>query len=118
MAERWVPKLPALLMGPVRVSIKIYYATERPDLDESLILDVLQELKLILARQKRVNARTELYGKQYPDEQAITRTIDSLPPEDKEHAEMLLKELRGLADQQGKLSKVTDDIAKGKNKAN
>jgi hypothetical protein len=82
------------------------------------LLDVLQELKLILARQKRVNARTELYGKQYPDEQAITRTIEGLPPEERERAEMLLKELKELAEQQGKLSKVTDDIAKGKNKAN
>lgn len=29
--------------GPVRVTMRIYYATERPDLDESLILDVLQD---------------------------------------------------------------------------
>lgn len=30
------------LDGPVRVDIEIYYATNRPDLDESVILDVLQ----------------------------------------------------------------------------
>lgn len=29
--------------GPVCVTLRIYYATERPDLDESLILDVLQD---------------------------------------------------------------------------
>lgn len=29
--------------GPVRVTIKIYYASERPDLDEAVILDVLQD---------------------------------------------------------------------------
>lgn len=29
--------------GPVSVTMRIYYATERPDLDESLILDVLQD---------------------------------------------------------------------------
>ena len=28
---------------PVRVSMTIYYATQRPDLDESLILDLLQD---------------------------------------------------------------------------
>lgn len=28
---------------PVRVTLRIWYATERPDLDESLILDVLQD---------------------------------------------------------------------------
>lgn len=29
--------------GPVRVTMRIFYATERPDLDESLILDILQD---------------------------------------------------------------------------
>lgn len=29
--------------GPVRVTLRIYYATERPDLDESVVLDVLQD---------------------------------------------------------------------------
>jgi len=31
------------LTGPVAVSIRIWYASERPDLDESVILDVLQD---------------------------------------------------------------------------
>jgi hypothetical protein len=30
------------LTGPVRVTMRIFYASERPDLDESVILDVLQ----------------------------------------------------------------------------
>jgi Holliday junction resolvase RusA-like endonuclease len=29
--------------GPVRVTLHLYYATERPDLDESVVLDVLQD---------------------------------------------------------------------------
>lgn len=29
--------------GPVRVTLRIWYATERPDLDESIVLDVLQD---------------------------------------------------------------------------
>lgn len=37
-----------MLEGPVRVTIRIFYASERPDLDESVILDVLQ------ARYKKV----------------------------------------------------------------
>jgi hypothetical protein len=82
------------------------------------LLDVLQELKLILARQKRVNARTELYGKQYEGEQAVTRVPDTMPPEEREHYEMIQKELKELASQQEKLGKVTNDISKGKNKAN
>ena len=31
------------LEGPVRVTIRIFYASERPDLDESVVLDVLQD---------------------------------------------------------------------------
>lgn len=30
------------LIGPVRVTLRIFYASERPDLDESVVLDVLQ----------------------------------------------------------------------------
>lgn len=29
--------------GPVRVTLRIFYASERPDLDESIVLDVLQD---------------------------------------------------------------------------
>jgi Holliday junction resolvase RusA-like endonuclease len=42
-ALKQIPKLPAPMLGPVRVSIKIFYASERPDLDASVILDVLQD---------------------------------------------------------------------------
>lgn len=31
------------LEGPVRVTLRIFYKDERPDLDESLILDILQD---------------------------------------------------------------------------
>ncbi|MFM0224153.1 RusA family crossover junction endodeoxyribonuclease [Paraburkholderia dipogonis] len=36
------PKARVQMTGPVRVVLKIYYASERPDLDESVVLDVLQ----------------------------------------------------------------------------
>ena len=31
------------LTGPVRATLRIFYASERPDLDESIVLDVLQD---------------------------------------------------------------------------
>lgn len=34
--------LPELLVGPLVMTAALYYASEQPDLDESLILDVLQ----------------------------------------------------------------------------
>ncbi|MBC8729416.1 RusA family crossover junction endodeoxyribonuclease [Paraburkholderia sp. UCT2] len=42
-ALRQIPPLCRVqLTGPVRVTLRIFYASERPDLDESVILDVLQ----------------------------------------------------------------------------
>lgn len=37
------PKARQRLEGPMRVSIRIWYASERPDLDESVILDCVQD---------------------------------------------------------------------------
>jgi Holliday junction resolvase RusA-like endonuclease len=31
------------LAGPLRITLKLFYTSERPDLDESLVLDVLQD---------------------------------------------------------------------------
>lgn len=59
-----------LLTGDLLVYIKIYYATRRPDLDESLILDLLQghaykndrqvKTKIILHGLDRDNPRSEI----------------------------------------------------------
>lgn len=44
IALRQIPPMCRLrLEGPVRATLRIYYASERPDLDESLLLDVLQD---------------------------------------------------------------------------
>ena len=40
--QKQVPILAPLLDGPLVAHISIYYASRRPDLDESLILDALQ----------------------------------------------------------------------------
>lgn len=40
-----------MLEGDVCVEIKIYYASRRPDLDESLILDLLQDVAYTNDRQ-------------------------------------------------------------------
>lgn len=48
-AQRQIPEhARQMLTGPVSVTLWIFYASERPDLDESVVLDVLQ------ARYKRV----------------------------------------------------------------
>jgi hypothetical protein len=43
-AVRQIPVAARLrLTGPVCVTLRIFYASERPDLDESIVLDVLQD---------------------------------------------------------------------------
>lgn len=46
-----------MLVGRLRVTIHIYYATQRPDLDESVVLDVLQA-----KRKKGVLLREGVYN--------------------------------------------------------
>lgn len=82
----------------------------RPD----KLLDMLAELKMIRSMQKRVNARTELYGKQYAGEQAPYPETGTTPDE-RERYERIQGELRDLSKRQQKIGKVTHDLATGKN---
>ena len=45
------PVFPTLLTGDLRITLHIYYASRRPDLDESLILDLLQGRAYVNDRQ-------------------------------------------------------------------
>jgi Holliday junction resolvase RusA-like endonuclease len=45
------PAITPLMSGDIRMHITIYYASRRPDLDESLILDLLQGLVYVNDRQ-------------------------------------------------------------------
>jgi len=68
--ELQCPVLDELMEGDLAVAMKIYYRTRRPDLDESLILDLLQDklykndrsikLKYVLHGLDKENPRTVL----------------------------------------------------------
>ncbi len=81
--------------------------------DQKLI-DMIAELKMIRSMQLRVNARTEVYGKQYEGEQAPSPEA-ARDSQQREHYEMIQQELKDLAARQQKIGKVTHDIATGKN---
>jgi hypothetical protein len=72
-----------------------------PKQQDQKLLDKIAELKMIKAMQLRVNARTELYGKRYQGEQAMTEEIRV--------------ELRELAGRQERIFDVTSKMAKGDN---
>ena len=75
-----------------------------PNQDQKL-LDQIAELKMIRSMQVRVNARTQMYGKQYQDvEGEQTRNSE------------LRRELQILSERQERIFDVTNRIARGDNK--
>jgi len=71
---------------------------------------------MIFAMQKRVNARTELYGKQYKGEQ-VPQPEAATSPKEREQYEMIRRELHDLAGRQRKIGEVIRDIAAGRNES-
>jgi hypothetical protein len=80
------------------------------------LIDEIAELKMIRAMQEKVNKRTQLYGKQYPGEDARVPVGTNVDPKVRELIESIQRELQDLSKRQDKIHKITDDIAKGKNK--
>lgn len=68
------PHAKVMFVGPVRVTMTIYYASERPDLDESVILDVLQaKYSKVEAGKERELLRRGVYRN---DRQVRSKRID------------------------------------------
>ncbi len=62
------PAVRQRLEGPVRMTIRIWYASERPDLDESLLLDVLQDR---YATDKHTKARVLVQAGVYRNDRQV-----------------------------------------------
>jgi hypothetical protein len=80
------------------------------------LIDRSAELKMIRSMQQRVNARTEVYGRQYPGEQAPPAAA-ARSDDEREQYESIRRELKDLAGRQGKIGRATHDIAAGKAEA-
>lgn len=75
--------LATLMTGDLRVTMHIFYASRRPDLDESLILDLLQGLVYVNDRQ--VKERHCYWGldPDNPRSEIIIEKIDEIAPKKK-----------------------------------
>lgn len=62
------PKARQRIEGPVRLTIRIWYKTERPDLDESLLLDVMQDR---WARDKHTGERVLVQAGVYRNDRQV-----------------------------------------------
>ena len=69
-------KLPTLMTGDLRVTLHIFYASRRPDLDESLILDLMQGL--IYENDRQVKERHCYWGLD-PDNPRSEIIIEKIP---------------------------------------
>ncbi len=68
--------LPTLMMGDLKVTMHIYYASRRPDLDESLILDLLQGY--VYANDRQVKERHCYWGLD-PDNPRAEIVVEKIP---------------------------------------
>ncbi|HEV6964619.1 hypothetical protein [Roseateles sp.] len=91
------------LQGPVRVTMRIYYASQRPDLDESVVLDVLQDryqtVKVGGEKQRVLVQRGVYVNDRQVREKHVFHAIDRKNP----RAEIIVEPLQG---QQGDLLEV------------
>lgn len=73
-------KLPTLMTGDLRVTLHIFYASRRPDLDESLILDLMQGL--IYENDRQVKERHCYWGldPENPRAEIIIEKIPEIAP--------------------------------------
>jgi len=55
------PKIDELIEGDVLMWCQVFYATRRPDLDESLIMDALQAARII-GNDRQIKAKVVLWG--------------------------------------------------------
>lgn len=76
-------KLDTLMTGDLRVTMWIYYASRRPDLDESLILDLMQGL--VYENDRQVKVRHTFWGldPESPRAEIIIEKIDEVAPKKK-----------------------------------
>src|SRR5262249_38924657 len=75
---------------------------------EPPLVNLLQQLKMVYALQRRVNARTELYGRRYPGEQLPSARAER----EKESYELVRKELLDLSGRQDRIAKVTKELGR------
>jgi Holliday junction resolvase RusA-like endonuclease len=75
--------LATLMTGDLRVTMWIYYASRRPDLDESLILDLMQGL--VYENDRQVKERHIYWGldPDKPRAEIIVEQIPSVSPKKK-----------------------------------
>ena len=87
-----------LMTGDLRITLHIFYASRRPDLDESLILDLMQGL--IYENDRQVKERHAYWGldPENPRTEILIERIDCVAPKKKPRHKAGAKKERQLQD--------------------
>lgn len=83
-----------MFAGPLRVTIRIWYATERPDLDESVILDVLQAKTEGTGKERKIIRRGVYLNDRQVREKHVFHGIDRLMPRAEIEVEPIIEQGR------------------------
>lgn len=81
------------LQGPVKVTFRIFYASQRPDLDESVILDVLQDRYSGKGEARELVQRGVYLNDRQVREKHVYHAIDRANPRTEIEVEQLEPEL-------------------------
>ena len=83
MFKQQCKPLAVLMTGDLRITMRIFYASRRPDLDESLILDLMQGL--IYENDRQVKERHTYWGldKENPRAEIIVDQLEKKEPRTK-----------------------------------
>lgn len=97
--KQQVQPLGTLLTGDLRLTIHIWYASRRPDLDESLILDLLQGVVYVNDRQVKERHSYWHLDPDQPRAEIIVETIPDVEPKKKPRRKPRLEDTRFARDQ-------------------
>jgi Holliday junction resolvase RusA-like endonuclease len=68
------------MQGEVAIELRIFYSSERPDLDESLILDCLQDQFLVVGGKRLLSQRGVYRNDRQVREKHVYHSIDKRNP--------------------------------------
>lgn len=90
------PRARLRLEGPIVVTLRIFYASERPDLDESLVLDCLQDRYKGKGEQRVLVQRGCFRNDRQVREKHVYHAIDRINPRTEITIEALAPQQTGL----------------------
>ena len=92
------PRSRLMLTGPIAVTLRLYYGSERPDLDESVVLDVMQARYRTIGGQRQLIQRGVYLNDRQVREKHVFRHVDRANPRVEVHVRAIEPQQASLLD--------------------